>query len=477
MPQELSRQLASMRPFLVRERPAPARYALGLGCAALCMGLRLTLWPVLAPSSTYLVYVAGVFAASHAGGLGPGLACLAACGAFAAWLDPSATLQHVSGLVVFLVIGALISLVNENLHRAARALAGAHDRMSDILESISDGFYALDRDWRFTYVNAAAERLWGKTRDRLLGRVIWEVFPQAVDSDSHRAHQRVMAERKPMRIEALSPVLNTWLDVSVHPSGDGLAVYFHDVSERRRRRQELEQLVERRTARLREVNEELESFTYSASHDLRAPARKIRGYSELLRRRLGGALPSEGQGYLERIEASTGAMVRVIDEMRGLAEATQRALRRAPFDLSGFVAAWCAERRRREPERRVQCAVEPGLAADGDPGLLAMALEQLLDNAWKFTARRRHARIEFGASGAAAQRVYFVRDDGVGFDMSYERKLYKPFERLHPTGEFDGPGVGLAIAQRVIRRHGGELWAESKPGDGATFYFSLGEGR
>lgn len=476
MPQELSRQLAALRPFLVRERPATQRYAIGLLCAALSVGLRVTVWPELAPQTPYLVYLPGVLAASHLGGLGPGAACLAVCAAAALWLQPPDSARHATGVFVFVLFGLLLSAINEYLHRAARAVAGAHDRMSDILESISDGFYALDREGRFTYVNAAAERLWGKRRGELLGRVIWEVFPEAVGSESQRAHERVLAERKPMRFETVSPVLKTWLDVSIHPSSGGLSVYFHDISERRRRRAELESLIERRTARLRELNEELESFTYSASHDLRAPARKIRGYSELLRRKLGGALPGEGKDYLERIEQSTGAMVRVIDEMRGLAEATQRALKPARFDLSGFVSAWCAQRKSREPGRRVRCIVQPGLTASADPGLLGMALEQLLDNAWKFTARRRHAAIEFGASDAASEPVYFVRDDGVGFDMGYQRKLFKPFERLHDTGEFEGPGVGLAIAQRVIRRHGGELWAESKPGEGATFYFTLGEG-
>jgi signal transduction histidine kinase len=241
------------------------------------------------------------------------------------------------------------------------------------------------------------------------------------------------------------------------------------------RREELERLVEKRTSRLKEVNEELETFTYSASHDLRGPARKIRGYSDLLRRRLGAGLGEEGKRYLDLIQDSTGRLVQVIDEMKNLAEASQKELRPERVDLSAVAERCCRARSDAEPRRRVSCRVQPGLSATGDPALLEAALCHLLDNAFKFTRGRKHALVEFGAIDSEGGPVFFVRDDGAGFDMRHARKLFRPFERLHDTGEFPGAGVGLAIVQRIIRRHGGEVWAEAKPGEGAVFYFTLPE--
>jgi PAS domain S-box-containing protein len=475
MPYELHRRFEALRPFLPDEYHSPvARYGAALLCAAGAALLRRTAEPLLGTQAPFILFFPAILLASRFGGLRPGALCTLLC-AWAAWGARAPDPRFEANLVLFAVLGLLISVLNESLLRASQVLRLSLQRTTEILESVSDGFYVLDAEFRFTYVNGAAEKAWGKRRAELLGRSIWEVFPVVVGSEVHAAHLEAARTRLPKRLEVFSPVVKRWLDVSLHPSASALSVYFHDISERRRRREELERLVERRTSRLREVNEELETFTYSASHDLRAPARKIRGYSDLLRRRHAGALPEEGLLYLDRIRASTTTMVRVIDEMRSLAEATQRELRREDVDLSAIARRWCAERSAAETGRRVTCDIAPGLTARGDPPMLELALHQLLDNAWKFTRPRKHARVELGRA-AGKDRVFYVKDDGVGFDMAHQSKLFRPFERLHDTGAFDGAGVGLAIVQRIVRRHGGEAWAESRPGEGATFYFSLPEG-
>lgn len=476
MPYELGRRIRGLRSSLpTAEHPSPARYGVAALLAAGAVVLRVSAEPYTGPYSPFIMFVPAVFAASRYGGWGPGALCTALSGAAAYGLAVRQTSEFFTGLGVFMLISLLICWSNETLRRAARVLGEALEKTDQILESISDGFYAVDKDFRFTYVNATAEALWGKRREELLGRVIWDVFPQAVGSESHAAHLQSAKDRLPRRLETRSPVIQAWLDVSIHPSGDGLSVYFHDISERRRRREELERLVEKRTSRLQEVNEELETFTYSASHDLRAPARKIRGYSELLRRRLGAGLGEEGKRYLELIDDSTGRMVQVIDEMKSLAEASQKELKPERVDLSAAAGRRCRARAEAEPRRRVDFRIQPGLSAQGDPFLLEAALGHLLDNAFKFTRARKHANIEFGAIRSEGGPVFFVRDDGAGFDMRHARKLFRPFERLHDTGEFPGAGVGLAIVQRIIRRHGGEVWAEGKPGEGAVFYFTLPE--
>jgi PAS domain S-box-containing protein len=476
MPYELGRRIRELRSSLpTAEHPVPARYGVAALCAAGAVALRAGAEPFTGPYHPFLLFVPAVFAASRYGGFGPGALCTALSGAASYGLAARHTPEFYMGLGMFGLIALLICWSNEALRRAARVLGEALEQTDQILESISDGFYAVGKDFRFTYVNATAEALWGKRREELLGRVIWEAFPQAVGSDSYLAHLAAAQDRLPRRLETFSPVLRTWLDLSIHPSGEGLSVYFHDISERRRRRKEMEQLVEKSTSRLKEVNEELETFTYSASHDLRGPARKIRGYSDLLRRRLGAGLGEEGKRYLDLIQDSTGRLVQVIDEMKNLAEASQKELRPERVDLSAVAERCCRARSDAEPRRRVSCRVQPGLSATGDPALLEAALCHLLDNAFKFTRGRKHALVEFGAIDSEGGPVFFVRDDGAGFDMRHARKLFRPFERLHDTGEFPGAGVGLAIVQRIIRRHGGEVWAEAKPGEGAVFYFTLPE--
>ena len=234
---------------------------------------------------------------------------------------------------------------------------------------------------------------------------------------------------------------------------------------------ELERRVCERTAQLEAINRELEAFSYSVSHDLRAPLRSIRGFSEVLLQRYSSSLDKRGQEFLKRTCESSQQMDRLIEDLLQLSRLSRGELRRSPVNLSNLAAAIGDELRQAEPQRSVELVIAPHLCAEGDDRLLRVVLENLLRNAWKFTAKKPAARIEFGF--APERPAFFVRDNGAGFDMAYADKLFGVFQRLHSTSEFPGTGVGLATVQRIINRHGGFAWAEGAPDRGATFYFSL----
>lgn len=242
----------------------------------------------------------------------------------------------------------------------------------------------------------------------------------------------------------------------------------------RRINAELEQRVLERTAELAAANKELESFSYSVSHDLRSPLRSIDGFSQALLEDYNDKLDAQAQNYLHRVRAASQRMAQLIDDMLNLSRVSRGEMRREEIDLSRMARDITEQLQRAQPERIVEVKIEDGIEARGDGSLLRIALENLLGNAWKFTSKQPSSRIEFGAqAGDAGEDVFFVRDNGAGFDMAYADKLFGAFQRLHPADEFEGTGVGLATVQRIIRRHGGRIWAESQPGRGATFYFTL----
>jgi PAS domain S-box-containing protein len=227
-------------------------------------------------------------------------------------------------------------------------------------------------------------------------------------------------------------------------------------------------------AALRLSNQELEAFSYSVSHDLRAPLNTVDGFSRLLAKQLAGAADEKVLHYLSRIHAGVAQMGRLIEDLLSLSQLTRAQLRCEPLDLSAAARSILAEWQSRQPERQVAVAVQADLSAEGDGRLVRVALENLLANAWKFTSQQASAEIEVGQMlDAAGLPVFFVRDNGAGFNMAYADKLFTAFQRLHAASEFPGTGVGLAIVSRVIERHGGRLWAESAPGCGATFFFTL----
>ncbi|MEH2171716.1 sensor histidine kinase [Nostoc sp.] len=236
---------------------------------------------------------------------------------------------------------------------------------------------------------------------------------------------------------------------------------------------QLEQRVAERTAQLEATNKEMEAFSYSVSHDLRAPLRSIDGFSQALLEDYADKLDALGQNYLQRVRAATQRMAQLIDDLLNLSRLTRSEMRYEKVDLSALVEAIATDLHKTQPERQVEFVIMPGLVANGDAHLLRIVLENLLGNAWKFTGKHQKARIEFGLLQQNDTDVYFVRDDGTGFDMAYVEKLFGAFQRLHAMTEFEGTGIGLATVQRIIHRHGGRVWAESAVEQGATFYFTL----
>jgi light-regulated signal transduction histidine kinase (bacteriophytochrome) len=237
---------------------------------------------------------------------------------------------------------------------------------------------------------------------------------------------------------------------------------------------DLERRVLERTAELEAANRELEAFSYSVSHDLRAPLRSISGFSQALVEDVAERLDERGHDYLQRIQAATSRMSQLIDDLLALARVSRVELQRTSARL-GEIARSCADvLQQNDPARQVSWSIPADLRADADPRLVKIAFENLLGNAWKFTRKQPEARIEVGVQNNG-ERVYFVRDNGAGFDMAHAEKLFAPFQRLHTNADFEGTGVGLATVQRVIHRHGGRIWAEGTVGKGATFFFTLGE--
>jgi signal transduction histidine kinase len=283
-----------------------------------------------------------------------------------------------------------------------------------------------------------------------------------------------------------------------------LRIYVYDITERkqleselRKHHDHLEELVaegldrvrklnndlSRRAEELANTNQELESFNYSVSHDLRAPLRSINGFSQIIFDQYRDKLDEEGREYLQIITSECKRMGQLIDSLLNLSRLSRKELSREELDLSSMAEAIAAELHRREPDRQVDFVIASGIRAHGDRGLLQSVLANLLNNAWKFTSKHDRARIEFGATAPTGypdgrpdgEQAYFVRDDGAGFDMRYAHKLFGAFQRLHRMDEFPGNGIGLAIIQRIVHRHGGKAWAESAVEQGATFCFTLGK--
>jgi PAS domain S-box-containing protein len=361
----------------------------------------------------------------------------------------------------------------------ARAMA---EQLTTTLESLTDAFFTLDREWRFTYVNGEAECLLRRTRESLLGRDVWAEFTPFRGGEVQRQFERALHENVTVQFEEHYAPADIWVQIKAYPSKQGLAVDVKDITERTKAQKEilrlnaeLEERVRQRTAQLEAANKELEAFSYSIAHDLRAPLSSIDGFSQMLEQTSAADLPPRSRHFLARIRAGVRQMGELTDGLLSLANFSRANLRWERVDLADLARAAVAACEERAPERQVQVVIAPQLPVRGDPRLLSQVIGNLVGNAWKFTGKRADARIEVGVLAVAdGQPVHYVRDNGAGFDMAYASRMFEAFQRMHAYSDFEGTGIGLAIVHKIVARHGGRIWAEAAPDRGATFFFTLG---
>jgi PAS domain S-box-containing protein len=391
------------------------------------------------------------------------------------------------------LLGAIISMRDTNAQRQAEASQRrSEQRFRLLVEAAQEGIWTIDVNNRTTYVNRFLARMLGYTVDEMLGKHISEFM----DEEGGRTAIRNLAQRSQDVSETHDfkfihksgrPV---WVMMSSNPLYDdegrytGALAMVADVTRRREAEEqvrqlnsELERRIAERTAQLEFSNRELEAFAYSVAHDLRAPLRSISNFTLALTEDCADKLDATGQDYVNRIRASAKRMAELIDGILALSRVNRTEFEEMDVNLSTLARSITEQLQRWQPQRAVNFRVQEGLVDRGDPHLLRSVLENLLGNAWKFTREQPAAEIEFGVLPAQDDRgrVYFVRDNGAGFDMEFQGKLFGVFQRLHTQQEFEGNGVGLATVQRIIQRHGGRVWGEGQVGRGATFYFTLHE--
>jgi PAS domain S-box-containing protein len=380
--------------------------------------------------------------------------------------------------------------------QAEQALRESEERHKEMIASISDVIAILDPDGTIRYTSPTIEKYFGWRPAELVGSDGWAmVHPDDLERVQRELvallegddSARTVEHRHKCKDGSYKWIELTATDLRHSALVNGVLVNYFDICKRRaaqdevrRLNAELEERVVTRTAQRDAFNRELEAFAYSAAHDLRAPLRAIDGFSRIVVEDAAERLTPDELQHLERVRAAAQRMAQMIDDLMGLSKVSRHPLLRRTVDVSAMALEVAEELRAAQPQRRIELVIAPGMTAAADPALLRLVLVQLLDNSWKFTGKHDAARIEVGvtdgdgsADAGGGERVFFVRDDGAGFDMGYAKHLFGAFQRFHTAAEFEGDGIGLATVQRLVLRHGGRVWAAAEVEKGATFFFTL----
>ena len=371
----------------------------------------------------------------------------------------------------------------------AEDLLASRELFSGILAIAADAVVSVDQAQRIILFNQGAERIFQYTAAEAIGQSLEILLPGYARASHGRQVERF--GQSPVAARQMgerSVIRGRRKDGEEFPAEASISrivvggrtvftAILRDVTQAREAEEAINTLnadLRRRATQLENANRELEAFSYSVSHDLRAPLRSISGFSQVLTEDYADRLDAEGQDYLKRIGDASQRMAQLIDDLLDLSRLSRGEVRRARVDLSVLAQAVIADLAAAHPERRVDVNIAPGLTAEADPHLVRTVLVNLLGNAWKYSSRKAHAHVAFGTTtDEDGQPAFFVRDDGAGFDMAYADKLFGAFQRLHGMKDFPGTGVGLATVQRIVHKHGGRVWAEGVVDGGATFYFTL----
>ncbi len=403
--------------------------------------------------------------------------------------DRSAALAEMVELCGTALSVVILVLAFARLRRDAareRAARDAADRAKQFLDSIVENLPAMvfvkeAEGLRFERMNQAGETLLGTTRQELIGKSDSDFFPEE-QARFFQAKDRQTLERGIVLDIPEEPIETKhgrrWLHTRKVPLFDeaGKPRFLLGISEDITERKEVAEALKRAKEKAEAMSRELEAFSYSVAHDLRAPLRSIDGFTRALMEDCSGSLDEVGRKHMDRVLAAAQRMGELIDDMLSLSRVSRAQLRAEEVDLSALAAESVADLRLQAPEREINVRIAPSLKTRADPRLLRILLDNLLSNAFKFTGRLPCATIEVGTTVDGDRRVYFVRDDGVGFDHRHAEKLFGAFQRLHSVRDFPGTGIGLATVHRIVNRHGGRVWAHGEPGRGATFSFTLDEG-
>ncbi|WP_126661329.1 PAS domain-containing sensor histidine kinase [Haloterrigena salifodinae] len=333
--------------------------------------------------------------------------------------------------------------------------------LSEILGRISDAFYALDDEWRFTHLNEQAAEILRQSREDVLGRKVWTTFSDDTEGIYREQFQQAMETQEPVNFEVYAEDLDTWLEYNVYPSESGLSIYFHDISERKEYQRKLEQ-----------SNERLEQFAYAASHDLQEPLRMVSSYLQLLESRYGDELDDDGEEFIEFAVDGAERMRQMIDGLLAYSRVDTQGEPFEPVDLDTVVDAVCEDLQMKIEETDAEIVAESLPRVRGDESQLQQVFQNLLSNALEYSGDE-PPRVEIAAERARSTWRISVTDNGIGIDPNDQERVFEVFERLHSREEYDGTGIGLALCQRIIERHEGSIWVDSEPGEGTTFSFTL----